>query len=154
MLYNSDFKEFLILLNKYKVSYLIIGGYAISVYSHPTNTDDIDIWIKVSEGNAKKMLKVLEEFGFGNLNITKDDLTKRDFVVQLGFPPNRIDILTGITGLNYDTAYKNRTVRHIAGIGKISFISRDDLIKNKQLSKRVKDKQALEWLRKYGKSRT
>jgi Nucleotidyltransferase of unknown function (DUF6036) len=154
MIFYSDFKELLILLNKYKVKYIIIGGYAISVYSHPKNTDDIDIWIEAKTENAAKILKALDEFGFGNLNITIEDLVKEDFVIQLGYPPIRIDILTSVSALTFDEAFNNREIQDLTDIGKVSFISYEDLIKNKKSSNRLKDKQALEWLKEYGKGRT
>jgi hypothetical protein len=148
----SDFKDFLILLNKYQVKYLVVGGYAVYIYSHPRNTDDIDIWIEAKEANAKRVLKALNEFGFGGLNITIEDLIKEDFVIQLGYPPVRIDILTGISGLDFKTAFTKKKVQKISGVGKVNFISYKDLITNKGQSKRLKDRQALEWLKKYGKS--
>ncbi len=150
----SDFKEFLILLNKHKVKYLIVGGYAVSVYSYPVNTGDIDIWIEISKENAGKVIDVLVEFGFGNLNIKMSDLLKEDFIVQLGYSPNRIDILTGVTGLNFSKSYKNKMSREISGIGKIHFVSYNDLIINKDKSNREKDKEALRRLMNRGKSST
>jgi hypothetical protein len=151
MILHSDFKEFLILLNKHKVKYLIVGGYAVYIYSHPRNTDDIDIWVEISNSNAKKILKALDEFGFGNLDITIEDLTKKDFVVQLGYPPIRIDIITSISGLDFKNAFSKKTVEEIKGVGKVNFISYKDLIKNKLKSNRLKDKQSIEWLKEYGK---
>ena len=70
MIIYNDFKEFIQLLNKHKVKYLIVGGYAVSLYARPRNTDDIDFWIEAKQENAKKILKVLKEFGFGELEIT------------------------------------------------------------------------------------
>lgn len=154
MIIYSDFKEFLILLNKHKVKYLVIGGYAISIYSQPRNTDDIDIWVEAQVKNAKKILNVLDEFGFGNLDVTINDLTKEDFVIQLGYPPIRIDIITTITGLDFISAYLRKEVQEISGVGKVNFISYKDLITNKLKSKRLKDKQSLEWLKEYGKGNT
>ncbi len=147
----NDFKEFIILLNKYKVKYLIVGGYAVSFYARPRSTDDIDFWIEAKETNAKKVLKALQEFGFGELEITIADLTRQDFVIQLGKPPVRIDILTNISGLDFNDTFKNKEIRNIPGVGKVYFISLKDLIRNKTKSNRLKDINALNWLKEYGK---
>ncbi len=154
MIFHSDFKEFLILLNKHEVKYLIVGGYAVSIYSQPRNTDDLDIWIEAKEENAKKVLKALDEFGFGSLNVTIMDLTKKDFVIQLGYAPVRIDVLTGVSGLDFENVFSNKEIQKIPGIGKVNFISYEDLVVNKRKSNRFKDKQALEWLKEYGKGST
>ena len=89
----QDFEELLELLKKNKVEYLIIGGYAIYIHSRPKYTKDIDIWINPTKKNAQKMLKVLNEFGTGNLEIILDDLTNKDLIIQLGYEPVRIDIV-------------------------------------------------------------
>lgn len=148
----NDFKDFIILLNKHKAKYLIVGGYAVSLYARPRNTDDIDFWIEAEGENAKKVLKALHEFGFGELDISVKDLTRKDFVIQLGQPPVRIDILTSITGLDFKTAFEKKEIREISGIGKVYFISYEDLIDNKTKSNRRKDIDALNWIRDYGKS--
>lgn len=152
MILFQDFKEFIQLLNKYKVKYIIVGGYAVSLYSRPRNTDDIDFWIEAKPANAKKVLKALQEFGFGELDITIEDLTRPDFVIQLGQPPIRIDLLTGVSGLNFADAFKKKERKSIQSVGDVYFISYRDLIKNKRKSKRIKDVDALNWIREYGKS--
>jgi len=147
----SDFKEFIQLLNKHKVKYLLVGGYAISLYSRPKSTQDIDVFIENSKTNAKKLLKVLDEFGLSSLNISINDLTTKDRVVQIGVSPLRIDIMTSIEGIVFSTAYKNRTKITYWGIRNVSFISYDDLIKNKKTTGRKKDIEDLEWLKTYAK---
>jgi len=148
----NDFKEFILLLNKHQVKYLIVGGYAVSLYARPRNTDDIDFWIEAEGKNAEKVLKALHEFGFGELDISVKDLTRKDFVIQLGQPPIRIDILTGITGLDFKDSFENKEIREIPGVGNVYFISYQDLIENKTNSNRRKDIDALNWIRDYGKS--
>src|SRR3989339_2176704 len=139
MILFQDFKEFIQLLNKYKVKYIIVGGYAVSLYSRPRNTDDIDFWIEAKPANAKKVLKALQEFGFGELDISIEDLTRKDFVIQLGNPPVRIDILTSVSGLNFKDAFMKKEIRAIPGVGNVYFISFQDLIRNKTESNRMKD---------------
>lgn len=145
----SDFKDFIKLLNKFKIRYLIIGGYAIAFHSRPRATQDIDIFIDNSEVNAKKILKALDEFGFASLNIKKEDLIKDDAIIQLGVRPLRIDLVTSIEGVKFDEAYKNRVTINYADLKNISLISIKDLIKNKKETGREKDIFDIDWLNKY-----
>jgi predicted nucleotidyltransferase len=146
----QDFKEFLELLNANKVRYLIVGGYAVSYYSRPKFTNDIDVWIDNSETNAEKVLKVLTEFGFEDLDIDKEDLFNPNMIIQLGYAPIRIDLLMGIKQLKFAEAYRHRTKGQYLG-AKADFISLKDLIKNKKACGRDKDLLDLKWLKKYSK---
>jgi len=144
----KDFEEFIRLLNYHKVKYLIVGAYALIYYTFPRNTGDIDFFIDNSELNAKRLVKVLKDFGFEGIGLVKEDFTKPDSVIQLGFPPVRIDILTSISGINFDEAYKNR-IKAKLGNEKVYFISRTDLIKNKKAAGRTKDLLDIEQLEKF-----
>ena len=134
----KDFKEFIELLNKNEVRYLIVGGFAYSFYAEPRFTKDIDFFIEPSAENAEKILKVLEEFGFKSLNIKSQDFQEPDQIIQLGNAPLRIDLITSIKGVVFAAAWKNRTEGHY---GKIPtyFISKADLIKNKKALSRPQD---------------
>lgn len=154
MILYTDFKEFLHLLNKHKVRYVLVGGYAVSFYSRPKSTQDIDVFIENSQKNASKILKVLEEFGLASLNITIDDLTAEGKVIQLGVSPLRIDLMTSIEGVEFSTAYKNRKKITYWNIKNVSFISYNDLVTNKKTTGRKKDKEDLEWLRTYAKEKS
>ena len=88
---NQDFKEFIQLLNENQVKYLVIGGYAVAIHGHPRYTKDIDIWIEISKENAEKLITSLTQFVFGSLVLTPQDFQSPDQVIQLGYPPNRID---------------------------------------------------------------
>jgi len=147
---SEDFKEFIELLNKNSCRYLIVGGYALSFHSRPRYTEDIDIWIDPQPENAKKIIKVLNEFGFGQLDITHHDLINPNQVIQLGHAPLRIDLLTSVDGLIFDKAYKNKVKVKYFGI-ETTIISRDDLILNKKSSGRKKDLSDLDWIEQYGK---
>ena len=140
---NEDFKEFVQLLNKNNVEYLVVGGYAVTAYGYPRYTGDIDFWIKPEEKNALLVIKSLKEFGFGDVDITLNDLTETDNVIQLGFPPNRIDILTSINGVAFDECWKERSEINVGG-EKINFISLHHLKINKKETGRTQDKLDLE----------
>jgi hypothetical protein len=135
---SKDFKEFIALLNKHDVKYLVVGGYAVAIHGYPRYTKDLDVWIALSPGNADKMLMVLNDFGFGELELTAEDFTKSDQIIQLGYPPNRIDIITSLTGINFNDSYENRLVIDLGDI-EILVIDRDNLKKNRLATGRLQD---------------
>ena len=135
---DRDFKEFVSLLNARSVRYLVVGGYAVAVHGLPRYTGDFDAWIWLSEENAQKVLGVLDEFGFGGFDITEEDFTREDSVVQLGYPPHRIDLLTSISGVTFEDAWSRRLNVEIEG-EVVGFIGREDLITNKRAVGRPQD---------------
>jgi hypothetical protein len=143
----KDFKEFIGLLNKHNVRYLIVGGYAFSFHAEPRFTKDIDFFVDGSEENAGRLLKVLSAFGFKELGLKKDDFIKRGDVVQLGVPPVRIDLMTSVTGIGFASAWKNRVTGKFGGISAY-FISKADLIRNKAAVGRKQDLSDIEKLRR------
>lgn len=142
-----DFKEFIALLNKNNVCYLVIGGFAYSYYAEPRYTKDIDILIEPSEQNAAKILKTIEEFGFENIELKASDFLEPNQVIQLGIAPLRIDLHTSLKGVNFAEAWQTRTTGQYGDIHAF-FISRADLIKNKKASGRKQDLADIEKLEK------
>jgi predicted nucleotidyltransferase len=140
---NQDFKEFIQFLNDNHVRYLIVGGYAVAIHGHPRYTKDIDIWIEMSPENADNLLQALEEFGFSSLGLQSEDFLTPDQIIQLGYPPSRIDLLTTIDGVNFENCYPLRLEVTIDNIV-VNFIDLDNLRKNKQASGRVQDLADLE----------
>ncbi len=141
----KDYEEFLALLNKHKVRYCIIGAFALAFHARPRFTKDIDILVAVGANNAKKILKVLDEFGFGSLNLNAEDLTAEGNIIQLGYEPVRIDIMTSIKGMDFSEIWSNR-VTGSYGQQTVNYIDRRNLIKLKKLSNRLQDKADLELL--------
>jgi hypothetical protein len=135
---DHDFNEFVQLLLANDVRFLIIGGYALAAHGVPRYTGDLDTWLWVNGDNADRMLVVLDSFGFGSLNITREDLLNPDSVIQLGYPPHRIDLLTGIDGVGFDDAWNRRVEFEVNG-RQVPFISREDLITNKRTVARPQD---------------
>jgi len=135
---SKDFKEFLELLNENKVKYLVVGGYAVAFHGHPRYTKDIDVWIELSPDNANNILKALKEFGFGSLGLKPDDFLESDQIIQLGYPPNRIDILTSLKDLKFEDCYKTKVEVEIQGLH-IDFIDLENLKKNKRATGRPQD---------------
>ena len=133
-----DSKEFIELLNKNEVRYLIVGGYAVAFHGHPRMTGDIDFFVERSEENARKLAAVLTEFGFAGLGLTASDFLEPETIVQLGYPPNRIDLVTSISGVAFAQAWERRVGEEVDGVV-MPFLGREDLLANKAASGRPKD---------------
>ena|SRR5215204_4094678 len=137
-MFSQDFREFIELLIKNKAEYLIVGGYAVGIHGHPRYTGDLDIWLNPTSENAEKILSSVNEFGFASFKLSKEDFTKPGNVIQLGYPPLRIDLLTEIDGVTFTECFENRKEVIIESI-KVNFIGYSDLLKNKKESGRPRD---------------
>jgi len=135
---SKDFKEFIELLNEQRVKYLVVGGYAVAIHGHPRYTKDLDVWIELSSENAHKIVEVLEQFGFSAMELNPADFLEKDQIIQLGYPPNRINILTSLTDLTFEDCYESRVQVVIQGI-RIDFIDLENLKKNKRAIGRFQD---------------
>ena len=134
----ADLREFIVLLNSHGVEYLIVGGHAVAFHGHPRYTGDIDFLIRTTPGNALQVLAALREFGFGSSGIAEQDLLRPGQFIQLGYPPNRIDILTSISGVDFGSAWESRVETLIDELP-VHLIGWDDLLRNKRASGRQKD---------------
>jgi hypothetical protein len=134
----KDFKELLELFNVHKVKYLIVGGYALAYHGAPRYTGDIDLFVQPERENALCILRALDEFGFGSIGLKEEDFQLPNKVVQLGYPPVRIDIITSISGVSWDQAYNGRE-KGAYGDVPVYYIGREDYIRNKRSSGRKKD---------------
>jgi hypothetical protein len=141
----KDYEELLGLLNKNRVKYCIVGAYAVAFYAMPRYTKDIDILIEPTRANARRILKTLNEFGFESLKLSEKDFTEKGQIIQLGYEPVRIDIITSISGLNFYEIWKGRRKGQYGKI-KVNFIDLENLIKSKRISGRNRDKADLKIL--------
>ena len=141
----QDFKELLALLNEHKVEYVIVGGYALAFHGAPRYTGDIDILVKSDSRNAERILAALDNFGFGGMDISKADFEKPEVVVQLGVAPVRVDIITSLTGVDWEQTYSGRG-RGEYGDVPVDYIGREQLIANKRAVGRKRDIADLESL--------
>ncbi len=135
---DKNLREFIALLNSRGVEYLIVGGHAVAFHGHPRFTADIDFFVAISPATAAKLIEVLNAFGFGSLGLKPDDFLEQDSIIQLGYPPNRIDIVTGINAVTFTDAWKRRVAGTLDGIP-VQFIDKDLLLKNKRAAGRPKD---------------
>jgi hypothetical protein len=143
---NEDYREILQSLLKNKVRFLVIGAYAMGAYGYSRSTGDIDIWVDNSLNNSKKIYKALIDFGAFIGNLKQGDFAKENIVFQIGVAPRRIDILTSIDGVKFKEAYKDKEAIMVDDF-KIPFLSKDNLIKNKQATGREKDIVDINYLR-------
>jgi hypothetical protein len=135
---DPDFREFVESFVANDVRFLIVGSYAVAAHGLPRYTGDLDAWIWVSPQNAERVLQSLEAFGFSGLGLTTDDFIKPDSIIQLGYPPYRIDILTSIEGVEFEDAWSRRVIVAVGDL-KVPFIGRDDLPANKRVAGRPQD---------------
>ena len=105
---NKDFKELLALFNANHVEFVIVGADALAFHGAPRFTGDLDLLVAPSVSNAERVLRALDAFGFGGLQLEAKDFSEDDRVVQLGVPPVRIDIMTSITGFTWDRVWDNK----------------------------------------------
>ena len=148
---NEDYKDMLLALSEEKVRFLLVGAYALAAHGYPRATMDIDIWVMPSPQNADALLRALCRFGAPLHNVTKEDLQKDGTVFQIGVAPRRIDIITAVSGLQFEETYGRSMPVKIEGI-EVHIPSIDDLIRNKRASGRTKDladAEALESLKNF-----
>lgn len=141
----KDYEELLRLLNKYKVRYCIVGAFAVAFYAVPRYTKDMDIFVEPSKENAERILNVLRDFGFNTLKLSSSDFSYKGSIIQLGYEPIRVDIITSIDGCTFDEVWRNKKIGRY-GKERIYFIGLNELIKNKQASKRKQDEADIEML--------
>ena len=138
MAHNQDWREWLESLNAAGADYVVVGGIALAHHGVVRYTGDIDVLIQATPNNAQRVLNALQAFGFGSVQLTTMDLCVPDRVVQLGFPPSRIDILTSIDGPSWDEVADGAVRGDYAGVP-VRFISREHLVRNKQACGRPQD---------------
>ncbi|MBN1804869.1 MAG: nucleotidyltransferase [Sedimentisphaerales bacterium] len=143
---NKDYKEMLQILLDNEVRFLVVGAYAMGAYGYPRATGDFDIWIEASSANSEKIYHSLSEFGAPLSEITKTTFCEEGIIFQIGISPRRIDIITKIDGVDFTQAYRDKQEIEIEDI-KIPFISKKDLISNKESTGREKDKLDAKYLR-------
>jgi hypothetical protein len=140
-----DYKELFGLLNRHNVLYIIVGSYALAFHGAPRYTGDIDILVKPDPENAKRIMKTLQDFGFGATGLTESDFISPDKIIQLGYPPVRIDLLTSISGVDWETAENGCTPGQFGEVP-VKYLGKKEFIINKRATNRKKDQADLEAL--------
>jgi hypothetical protein len=138
MMLNEDYRDMLLALSGEKASFLLIGAFAMAVHGYPRATMDIDLWVQPTPHNAEAVLRSLRRFGAPTDDLTSDDLQKDGLIFQIGVAPRRIDIITSVSGLNFDDTFARSLTFDIDGID-VHVPTVDDIIRNKRASGRTRD---------------
>ena len=138
-----DFSEFLKLLNAHRVEFLLIGGLAVSHHGYPRSTSDMDVWVAPNRSNAERLVACLREFGFNTPEVAPDLFDNPNRIVRMGVAPVRIEIVTQISGVDFETCFPRADYLDVNG-NVIRVISLKDLRANKLASGRPKDLDDLE----------
>jgi predicted nucleotidyltransferase len=144
---NRNFKEFIELLNEHKVKYLVIGGYAVNFHGYPRYTRDIDFWIWMEKENIENLLQVIDDFGFESIDLKIENFFTQDNIIQLGFEPNRIDLLVSVDGVDFQECYHRKIAIELDNV-LVNFLSIEDLITSKKTVARLQDLADAEQLEK------
>jgi len=134
---HPDFREFIHALNENHVEYVLVGSFALAYHGHPRATGDMDVWIRPTEHNVNAVLKAVNDFGFESFSVTENDLLSGK-IIQLGFPPVRIDIITVLDGLKSNEIWESRQKGKLGDLD-VAYIGREAFIKNKRAIGRHKD---------------
>jgi hypothetical protein len=134
----QDFRDLLALFNKHKVDFIIVGAYALGFHGVPRYTGDLDVFVNPDADNAANIMAALVEFGFGDVGLSASEFEREGMVVQLGFPPVRVDILTSLTGVSWQQA-KSGSVMGRFGDLMVNYIGRQEFAVNKRALGRKKD---------------
>lgn len=134
----TDFKELFESLNAKKVEYLVVGAHALAFHGVIRATKDIDVYVHPSRVNAERVMAALDAFGFGETGLKQEDFEKPGQIVQLGYPPVRIDLITSIEGVSWEQAHAGRVQGDYGG-EPVCFIGREEFIANKKAAGRLQD---------------
>ena len=137
---NEDFQDLLSEFSERGVEFVIVGAFAVAYHGVPRATGDIDIFVRPSHDNATRVFAALAAFGapLSSAGVEAEDFEKPGVVYQIGVPPRRIDVLTEISGVDFDEVWRSRCTEELAGM-EVHFIGRDSLLRNKESSGRPKD---------------
>ena len=146
----KNFEDLLASFNDRNVKALVVGGYAFCFHARPRNTKDLDILLEPTPENAQNVLLALDDFGFGSLPVTIEDLTKPGRILQLGYPPERIDLLTSLKAVHFTQAWERRAAGNYGRV-RVSYLGVEDLIRNKEAVGRLQDLADVEVLKRFAR---
>lgn len=148
---HPDFSDLLTCFREEQVEFLIVGAFALAANGVVRATGDLDVWVRPDPDNARRVWRALARFGapLGRDDLKVSDLASPGTVYQMGLPPMRIDVLTGIDGVAFDEAWASRIEEQIGAL-RLCFLGRRDLVRNKRATGRIKDQQDVELLREAG----
>ena len=144
--YKQEFKNFIQLLDKHEVPYLVIGGLAVAIYGYRRPTNDIDVFVSSQEEHVNRLNNAIPDFGFGDSGKSVEDFQKNQLIIRLEIPPKTIDLVNHMDGLKFEEAWPEKTTSMVDGI-RMNFIGKDHLIQNKKAAGRPRDLEDLAGLK-------
>ena len=135
---SADWKEFIELLNSNGAEYVIVGAHSLAFHGQPRFTGDLDILVRPATENARKLISILRQFGFSEMKITENDFVEPGQVIQLGRAPNRIDLLTSLSGVGVDEAFATKVAAQLDTLP-VFILSKELLMRNKRAVGRPQD---------------
>ena len=135
---NQDFKDLLSTFNEHGVEFLVVGAHALAAHGIIRATKDLDVWVRPSVSNARRLISALQSFGAPTHDVTEKDFASPGITFQIGIEPVRIDVITAVDGLEFDAAWRNRVTAEYGDIPAF-VLSKADLIVNKRASGRPQD---------------
>ncbi|MEM8559038.1 MAG: hypothetical protein AAGG50_14555 [Bacteroidota bacterium] len=143
---NPNFRDILSAFSGHQVEYLLVGAFALAAHGYRRATGDIDLWVNPTEANAKRVYAALGAFGAPLSQVTVRDFATPNIIFQIGVEPQRIDILTQLSGLDsFHEAWASREEVALEDL-RVPYLSRHHLIQNKRATDRPKDRNDLLWL--------
>lgn len=136
--WNEDFAAFINALDSHNLRFLIVGGYAVAFHGYARYSGALDFFVAVDAANAAGLVAAFQDFGFGSLGLTEIDFLAPNLVIEIGREPRKIQVLTGIDGVEFEEAFENHET-HALRDQSVPIISKADLIRNKRASGRPKD---------------
>ena len=146
---NPDFSDMLAALSAEGAEFLLIGGHAVMRYTEPRYTKDLDLWVRPNPDNAARVFRALASYGAPLTGISPADFAEPGAIYQIGVAPNRIDILTDVSGVDFASAWLRKSTVHIEGL-EVPVIGREDFLANKRATGRMKDLADIEDVEAHG----
>lgn len=142
---HRDFSELLSAFNAHGVEFIVVGAHALAAHGHVRATKDVDVWVRPAPENARRVIRALEGFGAPLQQLTAADLANPGVIFQIGVPPVRVDVLTSIDGVDFDSAWQDRVHAHFGGVP-AAVLAVSHLIASKKAAGRLQDLADVEWL--------
>jgi hypothetical protein len=148
-IFNSDFRDFIMALNKNAVKYILVGGYSVILHGYSRTTGDMDIWVERSDENYSKIVKAFEDFGMPVFDMTKENFLDHPIwdVFTFGIPPVAIDVMIKIDGFNFEDVFERSVILNDGDLV-VRVIHKNDLIAAKLKANRFKDMDDVEHLKR------
>lgn len=136
----NDFRDLLVELADASAAFVVVGGHAVAFHGHPRATKDLDVLIRATADNATKVYRALASFGapLAAFEVSAEDFTTYDGVLQIGLPPRRIDVLNRVDGVTFDEAIADGASFELEG-RTIPVIGLAALLRNKRAAGRSQD---------------